>query len=107
MGGDFHTLDLDHATFMLLWRYVEGAALIRHNNPSPTARAPEALYLKAVRAFRAASGQDLTSVEVAAKKKVWGKTVSDNNTVPVVLKKTTVATSAPPALKTKKVWGKS
>lgn len=62
----------DAAAFMALWRYAEAHALQLHNNPSPHAREPEAVFLRAVEAFREAS--QLAPVG-NGRKKSWRRSV--------------------------------
>jgi hypothetical protein len=89
-----HDVPLDAAAFITLWRYCEAHALQLHNNPSPHARPSEEVYLRAVKAFRAASGQDLALVPA---KKAWGA----KNAAPL---RNVVKRDAARALK--KAWGK-
>lgn len=104
LDGPARSLDFDEPVFMALWRYVEAHALTLHNNPAPRAREPEKAFLRAVREFRRASGQDLNPVaEVEAKKGLWGRTVqrpATPNTLTDVVRHEAKQT-------VKKVWGKS
>lgn len=92
---------MDDAGFYALWRYVEAHALQLHNNPAPRARQPEQVFLRLVRAFRSASGQELTDEAVAAAaapKRSWGK-------VKVAIEAGQL-TLPPVAAAARKVWGK-
>lgn len=103
LDGPARSLDFDEPVFYALWRYVEAHALQLHNNPAPRAREPEKAFLRAVREFRRASGQDLNPVaEVRQKRSAWGTgRLSEKDP------STQVVPTAPTMSKAKKVWGKS